>query len=107
MRQISPLLILPLIRKRLPDHKSWLKWSRVSWRSTREVAGFISAVTIIFAACVWLARQWPDSRDWRKVENARLDTLRSTHLMDAIHEKFGLPVNRRFGPENTAVEYFH
>jgi hypothetical protein len=96
----------PLISGRWRSGTTWLKWGRFSWRGVREVAGFISAITVIAAACVWLAQQWPETEDWRPVDNARLVSLRSIHLLKAVHETFGVPVERKFGPQHTAVEYF-
>lgn len=89
------------------DPKAWLRWLGISWRGLRELAGFISALTVIAAAVVWLTQQWRHHQDWRPVENAHVASLRSTRLLAAVHETFGVPVARRVGPQHVAAEYFH
>jgi hypothetical protein len=85
----------------------WLRWFRFSWQAFRELASFISAITVLTAAGVWLVQQWRERQDWRPAEISQLQALRSTRLMPKVRSLFGIPSDRHPAPQQIAAEFFH
>jgi hypothetical protein len=80
---------------------------RISWTALREITAFITSITVLAAAVVWISQQWHSRQDWRPAEYALLANLRSTQLSAKIHAEFGQPSAREADARGIVAEYFH
>jgi hypothetical protein len=73
----------------------------------RELTAFISSVTVLAAAVVWLSQQIEERQDWRPAEYAKIANLRSMQLITKVRAEFGIPTAREPGPGGFVEEFFH